>query len=138
MNKSTALESAGQHGVEVRPLSGMRDYTWGALVFAVEVALWSAAVAVGYHWGAAFAGPAAGVLLGVVALAVIGGVWGRWMSPKARRRLRLVPRIALGVCLIVVAAAGASALIGVDGAIGCVAVSVPIFALGQRAIDGKA
>lgn len=50
MNKSTALESAGQHGVEVRPLSGMRDYTWGALVFAVEVALWSAAVAVGYHW----------------------------------------------------------------------------------------
>ena len=106
MNKSTALESAGQHGVEVRPLSGMRDYTWGALVFAVEVALWSAAVAVGYHWGAAFAGPAAGVLLGVVALAVIGGVWGRWMSPKARRRLRLVPRIALGVCLIVVAAAG--------------------------------
>lgn len=60
------------------------------------------------------------------------------MSPKARRRLRLVPRIALGVCLIVVVAAATSTLIGVVGAIGGVAVSVPIFALGQRAIDGKA
>ena len=138
MNKSTALETAGRHATEPSQLSGLRDYTWGALVFAVEVMLWTAAVAVGYHWGAAFAGPAAGVLLGVVALAVIGGVWGRWMSPKARRRLALVPRIALGICLIVLAAAASSALIGVAGAVGCATVAVPTFAMGQRAIDGKA
>ncbi|WP_431816820.1 DUF2568 domain-containing protein [Gordonia jacobaea] len=138
MNKSTALETAGRRTTAPGQLSGPRDYTWGALVFAVEVMLWTAAVAVGYHWGAALAGPAAGVLLGVVALAVIGGAWGRWMSPKARRRLALVPRIALGVCLIAVAAAAASPLIGVAGAIGCVVVAVSTFAIGQRAIDGKA
>ena len=40
--------------------------------------------------------------------------------------------------VIIVVAAATSTLIGVVGAIGCVAVSVPIFALGQRAIDGKA
>ncbi len=138
MNKSTALENAGQHGVELRPLSGLRDYTWGAPVFAVEIMLWTSTVAVGYHWGAAIAGPAAGALLGVVALAVTGGVWGRWMSPKARRRLALIPRIALGICLIAAAAAASSALIGVAGALACVVVAVPIFAVGQRVIDGKA
>ena len=45
---------------------------------------------------------------------------------------------AIAGCRLVVVAAATSTLIGVVGAIGCVAVSVPIFALGQRAIDGKA
>ena len=62
MNKSTALETAGRHATEPSQLSGLRDYTWGALVFAVEVMLWTAAVAVGYALAVVY--PAAGNLGG--------------------------------------------------------------------------
>ncbi|QTI68860.1 YrdB family protein [Gordonia polyisoprenivorans] len=140
MTKSTALEnsrSPRSNAVTPLPLHGM-EYLWGAGVFAVEVSLWAGTAAAGYHWGARVAGPIGGVGLAVATLLLIGACWGRWMAPKATRRLRVAPRVAAGVTMLCAVTAASLPILGVGVAIGCLAVAVGVFAIGQVRIDGKA
>ncbi|AFA75380.1 hypothetical protein GPOL_c43770 [Gordonia polyisoprenivorans VH2] len=140
MTKSTALENSGyphSDAVTPLPLRGT-EYLWGAGVFAVEVALWAGSAAAGYHWGARAAGPIAGIGLALAVLALIGVCWGRWMAPKATRRLRVAPRVAVGVMLLCTVTAASLPILDVGVAIGCLAVAIGVFASGQVRIDGKA
>ncbi|GAB25167.1 hypothetical protein GOPIP_077_00930 [Gordonia polyisoprenivorans NBRC 16320 = JCM 10675] len=140
MTKSTALEnSRSPHSDAVTPLPlHGTEYLWGAGVFAVEITLWAGSAAAGYHWGARAAGPIGGIGLALAVLALIGVCWGRWMAPKATRRLRVAPRVAVGVMLLCAVTAAALPILGAGVAIGCLAIAVGVFAIGQVRIDGKA
>lgn len=144
MGKSSALEveaGAGsrraRHRDTPRGLDTPGDYVWGGGVFLVEVALWSGAVGAGYHWGSTLVGTAGGVALAAFTLALVGGCWGRWMAPKASRRLRLGRRVTVGVVLIAGTSAALIPLIGTPVA-GIAVGAAAVFAAGQTRLDGKA
>ncbi|WP_084614765.1 DUF2568 domain-containing protein [Nakamurella lactea] len=89
---------AREAGVPGTPL----EWAVGTAAFAVEVAL---AVTVAVAAYRSVDGGALGWLAAVVALAALVAVWGRWMSPKAPRRLPRPGRLVLGPVLTVIAAA---------------------------------
>lgn len=77
--------------------------------FGSELALLAGAVVVGAH---VWAGPAGWVVGGFLALAV-ASVWGRWLAPKARRRLVDPGRLVLEATLFV----GTGALLATTGSV---------------------
>jgi len=63
----------------------------GVLAFAVELAMLALLAVAGARLGG---NAVVSVLLAVVLVLAVAVVWGRWLAPRARRRLAAAPRIA--------------------------------------------
>jgi hypothetical protein len=90
--RSTAPRPSGP---SARPSSGAVDATRvtgaGVLAFAIEVAMVVLLAVAGARLGG---NRAVSVLLAVVLVAAAVVVWGRWLAPRAPRRMARTPRLA--------------------------------------------
>jgi len=91
---SVPPSSGLQAGIE----PAVRVTAAGVLAFAVELAMLTLLAVAGARLGGS---AAVSVLLAVVLVVSAGAVWGRWLAPRARRRLPHRPRIAAKALLFV-------------------------------------
>lgn len=77
--------------------SGGLEWTVGTVAFLAEIALVVVAGRAAFH---VTGGGAVGGLATLAAVILTVGIWARWMSPRAGRRLRLQGRLLLGSTLM--------------------------------------
>lgn len=111
---------------------GALEWTVGTAAFAVEIALAVTVAVAGYR---SVDGGPLGWLVGAAALVVLFAIWGRWMSPRAPRRLPLPGRLILGSALTLAAAAAIAVTGALVWGIVLAVVGVAVILVGQPLLD---